>query len=257
VSGKPENEARGIYKRAIPRVFLRAFFAFFARIVQTRILYPFVRIVLKCSRITFVHRVTGGILLIRLLGGVIIALFPAAALAADAGASAQPGIPGLQFLPIVLMIVVLYFFVYRPQKKKQQQHDQMISSITRGDTVVTAGGFFGKVLDILDDSYILELDAGVKARILKGSVQNKRESDDKFRPKKLRKKRRIVRHDATTEPEKTAETPQSQASREEGVSVEENEALFEELRDAPERAGEIKREMSDGDGGNPVNADTK
>jgi preprotein translocase subunit YajC len=198
-------------------------------------------------------------LLIRLLGGVIVALFPAAVWAADAGVPAQPGIPGLQFLPIVLLIGVFYFFAYRPQKKKQQQHDQMIASISRGDTVVTAGGFFGRVLDVLDDSYILELDEGVKARILKSSVSNKREGDDKSRPKKLRKKRRIVRHEVPAESGKpteatetakiteTAETPQ--ASPEEGVSTEENEALFEKLQDDSGQPDEIKREHADAKGG--------
>ena len=198
--------------------------------------------------------------MIRLLGGAIVSLFPAAAWAADAGASPQGGVAGM-LMPIALMIVILYFLVYRPQKKKQQQHDKMISSISRGDTVITAGGFFGRVLDVLDDSYILELDAGVKARILKSSVQNKREGDDKFRPKKLRKRRRIARHEGAAEPEKPTELERpaetAEASREEGVSMEENEALFEELQDGSGHTGEIKREISDDDGRNPVNADTK
>jgi preprotein translocase subunit YajC len=195
-------------------------------------------------------------LLIRLLGGVVIALFPAVVWAADAGASVQQGsIAGL-LMPIGLMIVILYFLVYRPQKKKQQQHDQMIASISRGDKVVTAGGFFGRVLDILDDSYILELDAGVKARILKGSISNKREGDDKFRPKKLRKKRRIVHQEEAAEPEKPAETADiSQASLGDGVSMEENDALFEEFQDASGRADEMKGK--DSDGRNSINADTK
>jgi preprotein translocase subunit YajC len=195
-----------------------------------------------------------------MLGGVIIALFPAAAWAAEAGASPQGGIASM-LMPIALMIVILYFLVYRPQKKKQQQHDQMISSISRGDTVITAGGFFGRVLDVLDDSYILELDDGVKARILKSSVQNKREGDDKSRPKKLRKKRRIVRSDAPAESGKAGETAKiaetPQASLEEGVSMEENEALIEKLDDNSGQANEIKHEYIDSDGGNPVNADTK
>ncbi|MDR3164795.1 MAG: preprotein translocase subunit YajC [Synergistaceae bacterium] len=194
--------------------------------------------------------------MIRLLGGVVIALFPAVVWAADAGASVQQGsIAGL-LMPIGLMIVILYFLVYRPQKKKQQQHDQMIASISRGDKVVTAGGFFGRVLDILDDSYILELDAGVKARILKGSISNKREGDDKFRPKKLRKKRRIVHQEEAAEPEKPAETADiSQASLGDGVSMEENDALFEEFQDASGRADEMKGK--DSDGRNSINADTK
>ena len=197
--------------------------------------------------------------MIRLLGGVIITLFPAAAWAADAGAPPQGGLAGLmQFSPLVLLIVVMYFLVFRPQKKKQQQHDKMIASITTGDRVITAGGFFGRVLDVLEDSYILEIDTGVKTRILKSSISNKREGDDKVRPKKLRKKRRIVSHENAAEPEKTAKTAEMpQASREEGVSMEENEALIKEFQDDSGRADEIKRENADSDGGNSVNADAK
>jgi preprotein translocase subunit YajC len=133
----------------------------------------------------------------------------------------------------------------------------MIASITRGDKIVTAGGFFGKVLDVLDDSYILELDAGVRARILKSSVSSKREGDDKPRPKKLRKKRRVVRHENAAESERPAETGEMpQASLEEGVSMEENEALIEEPRGS-EGADETKHGRTDGDGGNSANAETK
>jgi preprotein translocase subunit YajC len=93
------------------------------------------------------------------------------------------GIMGMVF-PLVLFMVIFYFLIIRPQKKKQKQHDQMLASIGRGDKVVTAGGVFGVVREILDDSYLMEVDDGVKVRILKGSISYKRTTDDAGRPKK-------------------------------------------------------------------------
>jgi preprotein translocase subunit YajC len=60
----------------------------------------------------------------------------------------------------------------------------MLASISRGDKVVTAGGLFGTVRDILDDSLMLEVAEGVKIRVMKGSVSHKRTLDETGRPKK-------------------------------------------------------------------------
>jgi preprotein translocase subunit YajC len=52
----------------------------------------------------------------------------------------------------------------------------MLASIRPGDQVVTAGGFFGTVKAVKEDSYILEIAEGTKARVLKSSIQMKRTS---------------------------------------------------------------------------------
>lgn len=163
----------------------------------------------------------------------------------------QGGVMGLVF-PIVLFVLIFYFLIFRPQKKKQQQHDQMINSIGRGDTVVSAGGFFGKVSDILEDSYIIEIADGVKVRILKSSISIKREGPDAGaksvdRPRKKRRKKRepgeetaadnaaldsgeAVEETAAPEAEESANAAESR-----GVTPEENEALIE---NAPEESSD-------------------
>jgi preprotein translocase subunit YajC len=84
-----------------------------------------------------------------------------------------------------------FFFTSRSQKKKQKEHDKMLSSISPGDTVISAGGFFGKVSDVLEDSFIIEIADGVRVRILKSSISGKRDiSGSKPRPGKPKKKRR-------------------------------------------------------------------
>lgn len=94
-------------------------------------------------------------------------------------------------LPLAMFAAIFYFMILRPQKKKQKAHEEMLASISRGSTVVTAGGFFGVVREILDDSYIIELDEGVKARILKSSITMKR-TEGNPDPVRLKKKKRRV-----------------------------------------------------------------
>ncbi len=101
----------------------------------------------------------------------------------------QGGLVGMM-LPLAMFAAIFYFMIIRPQKKKQKAHEEMLASISRGVTVITAGGFFGVVREILDDSYIIELDDGVKARILKSSISMKKTdaaSDSKPKKKKIKK----------------------------------------------------------------------
>jgi preprotein translocase subunit YajC len=174
------------------------------------------------------EKLTGGILLIRLTTCILTLLLPGIGYAAETAENApQNNILGLM-MPIGVFILIFYFLMYRPQKKKQQQHDQMLSSVTRGDMVVTAGGFFGRVLDVLDDSYIIEISDGVNARILKSSISSKRESgDDKNRPRKLKKKKRAHRDEIAETAGIPANEASSSKSAEEGVTAEEHKALFD------------------------------
>jgi len=132
----------------------------------------------------------------------------------------------LQLGPLILLMAVFFFFTSRSQKKKQKQHDQMLSSISRGDTVVTAGGFFGKVCEILDDSYLIEISEGARARVLKSSISSKRESGEAPRPRKVKKKKRVVRKETTDAAVQAPVADASPKPLDEGVSVEENEALI-------------------------------
>ena len=50
-----------------------------------------------------------------------------------------------QFIPLILIFVIFYFLLIRPQQKRVAEHKLMVSKLTRGDTVVTAGGIVGKI----------------------------------------------------------------------------------------------------------------
>lgn len=118
----------------------------------------------------------------------------------------QGGIMSLMF-PIVMFVGIFYFLIIRPQKKKQKAHDEMIASIGRGSTVITAGGFFGVVTDIKDDSYILEIAENTKVRIVKSSISMKYEGDEE-KPERERKPRRRRPKDGERRPRRGEGKPE-------------------------------------------------
>ena len=134
----------------------------------------------------------------------------------------QGGLVGMM-LPLAMFAAIFYFMIIRPQKKKQKAHEEMLANISRGSTIITAGGFFGIVREILDDSYIIELDEGVKARILKSSVSMKKtDGSSDARPKKKKVKKDEIPAETAEEPVK--ETAVVEAEAEESKDTEKEEA---------------------------------
>jgi preprotein translocase subunit YajC len=88
-----------------------------------------------------------------------------------AGASASGEPPAfLQYLPLVGMAAIFYFFLLRPQLKRQKDHQTKISSLKKGDQVVTAGGLIAKVLKVDETTVDLEIATGVKVRAVKSTI---------------------------------------------------------------------------------------
>jgi preprotein translocase subunit YajC len=70
-------------------------------------------------------------------------------------ADSTGGMSNLIFL--LLIFVVFYFFMIRPQMQKSKQQKKFSEAISKGDKIVTVGGMHGKILDIKDDTVIIEL----------------------------------------------------------------------------------------------------
>lgn len=73
-------------------------------------------------------------------------------------------------IPLILMYVVVfgvffYFVLYRPQKKEQKKTSAMLSTLEIGDCVLTTSGFYGIIIDITDDTVIVEFGNNKNCRI--------------------------------------------------------------------------------------------
>jgi len=73
-----------------------------------------------------------------------------------------------------LMFAMMYFVLIRPQRKRQKQHEQLMEELRRGDRVITAGGIYGQVESVSDDSVVLKIESGTTIRVARGSVAGKR-----------------------------------------------------------------------------------
>lgn len=71
---------------------------------------------------------------------------------------------------IVALIAIFYFFMIRPQQKRQKEIRKFREGLAKGDSVVTAGGIYGKIRDISDTYFLIEVADGVRIRVDKGSV---------------------------------------------------------------------------------------
>lgn len=85
---------------------------------------------------------------------------------ADAAAAANTAGAGIvMVLYIVVIVGGLYFLMIRPQKKEQKKMAAMLSSLEIGDCILTSSGFYGIVIDITDDTVIVEFGNNKNCRI--------------------------------------------------------------------------------------------
>lgn len=66
---------------------------------------------------------------------------------------------------IVILFVFMYFLMIRPQQKETKKKNALMESLAVGDTVLTTSGFYGTVIDIDDDTIIVEFGSNKNCRI--------------------------------------------------------------------------------------------
>ena len=74
------------------------------------------------------------------------------------------------FIFLGLFFVIIYFFMIRPQSKKAKEQKTFLENIQKGDRVVTIGGIHGRIVEIKDDSFLLEVDSTTKLKIEKSVI---------------------------------------------------------------------------------------
>ena len=69
------------------------------------------------------------------------------------------------FVPMILLFVFMYFIMIRPQQKEEKKKALMLSELVVGDVVLTTSGFYGTIIDIQDDTVIVEFGNNRNCRI--------------------------------------------------------------------------------------------
>jgi len=76
----------------------------------------------------------------------------------------------MSFLPLVLIILVFYLFFIRPQMKKTKEQKKYRESLKKGDKIVTIGGIHGKIVDVKDTTFTIEVEGQIRLKIEKSAV---------------------------------------------------------------------------------------
>lgn len=95
------------------------------------------------------------------------------AYADTAAAGPQQAAGGLSMIMmLVVFALFMYFAMWRPQSKRAKEHRELISSLNKGDEVITTGGIVGKVAKLTDQYAVLTLAENVEITIQKTSIIN-------------------------------------------------------------------------------------
>ena len=104
----------------------------------------------------------------------LLASHEALTLAHDDAAKAQPDPGLLGSLPLMLAILaIFYFLLIRPQQKEAKAHRELLSSLKKGDDVVTAGGLHGRVYEVREHDVVIEVADKVKVQYDKVAIKRK------------------------------------------------------------------------------------
>jgi len=78
---------------------------------------------------------------------------------------------GSGFFLLIIAFIFLWFVLIRPQRRRQVQTQQMLQSIQPGDEVVTAGGIYGTVTELVDDEDLMvEIAPDLEVRVARRAI---------------------------------------------------------------------------------------
>ena len=89
---------------------------------------------------------------------------------AAAAAGGGQGDPMGSLLMIGVFFAIFYFVAIRPQAKRAKEHKAMVSSVGKGDEVVTQGGLYGKITEVSDDYLQVQLADNVEVKVQRGAI---------------------------------------------------------------------------------------
>ena len=72
---------------------------------------------------------------------------------------------GFSLIMMAVMFAMIYFLMLRPQNKERRKHELMMQSLAKGDSILTTSGFYGVVIDIMEEIVIVEFGNNKNCRI--------------------------------------------------------------------------------------------
>ena len=101
--------------------------------------------------------------------------------AQEAGNAAPPEAnPFMPLLFIVVIIAIFYFLLMRPNMKREKERREMLSSLEKGDEIITTGGIYGTIVNVNEQTIVVRVsdDPPMKLQFARGAVSRKVTNDE-------------------------------------------------------------------------------
>lgn len=79
---------------------------------------------------------------------------------------------------LVVIFAVMYFLMIRPRQKQQKEHEAMMQELRPGDKVIIAGGIYGQIESLSEDTAILKIESGATMKVARNSIIGKQEIEE-------------------------------------------------------------------------------
>ncbi len=76
----------------------------------------------------------------------------------------------MSFLPLILIVLVFYLFFIRPQMKKSKDQRKFREAIKKGDKIITIGGIHGKIIEVQEKTFTIEVEGQNRLKVEKSAV---------------------------------------------------------------------------------------
>jgi preprotein translocase subunit YajC len=79
---------------------------------------------------------------------------------------------------LVALFAIMYLLMIRPRQKQQKQHEAMMQELRAGDRVIIAGGIYGQIESLSEDTAILRIESGATMKVARSSILGKQEVEE-------------------------------------------------------------------------------
>ena len=79
---------------------------------------------------------------------------------------------------LAVIFAIMYFLMIRPRQKQQKQHEAMMQELRAGDRVIIAGGIYGQIESLGEDTVILKIESGATMKVARNSILGKQEVEE-------------------------------------------------------------------------------
>ena len=84
---------------------------------------------------------------------------------------------GMIIFPVAIF-AVMYLLMIRPRQKQQKQHEDMMQELRPGDRVIVAGGIYGQIDSLTEETAIVRIESGATMKVARNSILGKQQIED-------------------------------------------------------------------------------